>query len=433
VSQSRRVFVARLAGTPVFDPIGDRVGWARDVVVTIAVQGRPRAIGLVVEVPGKRRVFLPFTRVVSVDAGQIVSTGLVNMRRFEQRGGETLVVGEMLDRRITLRDRESAVIEDVAIEAHSTLRGDWEVTQLFVRLQTGERGLGRRRGETRLVDVREVPDLAGQAGVQGVDQLMASWGDMKPADMADLLHDMPKARRLEVAAALDNDRLADVMQELGEDDRLGIIEHLGRSRAADVLEAMEPDDATDLMSELPEGERSILLALMQPEEAQDVRRLLAYGENSAGGLMTTEPVVLPPETPIAQALAAVRRQDLSPALASMVFVARPPTETPTGRLIGVAHLQRLLREPPHQAIGSAIDTDVEPLRPDDPLGRVTRLMATYNLIALPVVDRDRRLLGAVSADDVLDHLLPDDWRSGDDDVTDLALGPAEEVDHAREA
>jgi Mg/Co/Ni transporter MgtE len=252
---------------------------------------------------------------------------------------------------------------------------------------------------------------------------------MKPADMADLVHDMPQARRLEVAAALDNDRLADVLQELGSDDRLEIVEHLGRARAADVLEAMEPDDAADLINELPESEGAILLAMMEPGEAQDVRRLLAYGENSAGGLMTTEPVVMPPESPIAQALAAVRRHDLSPALASMVFVTRPPSETPTGRFLGVVHIQRLLREPPHQAIGTIVDTDIEPLSPDDPLGRVTRLMATYNLIALPVVDSDRRLLGAVSADDVLDHLLPEDWRSGDDDVTDQSLGPAEEVDH----
>ncbi|MDR2373867.1 MAG: CBS domain-containing protein [Bifidobacteriaceae bacterium] len=429
MSPSRRVFVARLAGTAIFDPIGDRVGWARDVVVTIGLKGRPKAIGLVVEVPGKRRVFLPFTRVTSVDSGQIVSTGLVNMRRFEQRPVETLVVAELLDRRILLKDNRHAVIEDVAIEAHSVGRGDWDVTQLFVRLQTGGRGIGRRRGPTELVDVGDVPDLAGQAGVQGVGQLMASWGDIKPADLADLLHDMPRARRLEVAAALDTDRLADVLQELGDDDRLEIVEHLGRARAADVLEAMEPDDAADLINELPEHEASILLALMEPGEAQGLRQLLAYGEHSAGGLMTTEPVIMPPESPIAQALAAVRRHDLSPALASMVFVTRPPSEAPTGRFLGVVHIQRLLREPPHQAIGTIVDTDIEPLSPGDPLGRVTRLMATYNLIALPVVDSDRRLLGAVSADDVLDHLLPEDWRSGDDDITDLSLGPAEEVAH----
>jgi Mg/Co/Ni transporter MgtE len=88
----------------------------------------------------------------------------------------------------------------------------------------------------------------------------------------------------------------------------------------------------------------------------------------------------------------------------------------------VAHFQRLLREPPHRAIGAIIDTDSPVLEPSDPLGKVTRLLATYNLTVLPVVDPERRLLGAVSADDVLDHLLPDDWRAGDDDVTDMSMG-----------
>ncbi len=116
---------------------------------------------------------------------------------------------------------------------------------------------------------------------------------------------------------------------------------------------MQPDDAADLLAEMPTDKAAELLELMEPEEARDVRRLLAYDDESAGGLMTTEPVILGPETPIAQALAHVRRQDLTPALASMVFVVRPPLETPTGRLLGVVHIQRLLREAPHDPIGAA--------------------------------------------------------------------------------
>ena len=100
----------------------------------------------------------------------------------------------------------------------------------------------------------------------------------------------------------------------------------------------------------------------------------------------------------------------------MVFVARPPLETPTGRFLGVAHFQRLLREPPHAAVGSVLDSDVEGVSPDAPLGRVTRILATYDLLCVPVLDAEKRLLGAISVDDVLDHMLPDDWRENDDDV-----------------
>ncbi|ASR55148.1 magnesium transporter MgtE N-terminal domain-containing protein [Cellulomonas sp. PSBB021] len=423
-SVGTRVFVARLAGTTVFDPLGDQVGRVRDVVVLVRPKGAPRAVGLVVEVPGKRRVFLPLTRVTAMDPGQVISTGLVNMRRFEQRAFETLVVSELLDRTVDLADGSgSATIEDVAIELQRN--NDWVVTKLFVRrVVPGHRGLLRRRGETQLVSMGEVTGLARAAGQQGAELLLAQYEDLKPADLADVLHDLGTTRRLEVASALDNDRLADVLEELPEDDQVAILQGLEMGRAADVLEAMEPDDAADLLGELPDEQAAELLELMEPEEARDVRRLLAYEDNTAGGLMTTEPVILGPETPIAAALAHVRRQDLTPALASMVFVARPPLETPTGRYIGVVHLQRMLREPPHEAIGSIVDTDIEPVEAGKPLIAVTRQLATYNLLALPVVDADKRLLGAVSVDDVLDHLLPEDWREQDDEEHALRTTPA---------
>ena len=421
-SVGTRVFVARLAGTTVFDPLGDQVGRVRDVVVLVRPKGAPRAVGLVVEVAGRRRVFLPLTRVTSIDAGQVISTGLVNMRRFEQRAFETLAVGELLDRTVELVDGTGeATIEDVGIELQRS--GDWLVTKLFVRRRAGGKGgLLRRRGETLLVGVDEVAGLARAAEQQGADLLLAQYEDLRPADLADVLHDLGTTRRLEVATALDNERLADVLEELPEDDQVAILQGLELTRAADVLEAMQPDDAADLLGELPDEQAAELLELMEPEDADDVRRLLAYEDNTAGGLMTTEPVILGPETPIASALAHVRRQDLTPALASMVFVARPPLETPTGRFIGVVHLQRMLREPPHEAIGTIVDTDVEALPADAPLLSVTRRLATYNLLALPVVDAERRLLGVVSVDDVLDHLLPEDWREVDEG-DELAAGP----------
>ncbi|GHS84971.1 magnesium transporter [Actinomycetota bacterium] len=413
-SAGTRVFVARLAGTTVFDPVGDLVGRVRDVVVLVREKGAPRAVGLVVEVPGRRRVFLPLTRVTAIDPGQVISTGLVNMRRFEQRAFETLVMGELLDRTVQLKDGGDGTVEDVSMERQRN--GDWWVTQLFVRRSpTGKGGLLRRRGETTLVGIDEVTGLGTSAAQQGAALLLAQYDQLKPADLADVLHDLGSTRRLEVATALDDERLADVLEELPEDDQVAILSGLERGRAADVLEAMQPDDAADLLGELPADQVAELLELMEPDEAKDVRRLLAYEDNTAGGLMTTEPVILGPETSIAAALAHVRRQDLTPALASMVFVVRPPLETPTGRFIGVVHLQRMLREPPHESLGACVDSDIEPLTPDTSLLSITRRLATYDLLAVPVVDQDKRLLGAVSVDDVLDHMLPEDWRETDEE------------------
>ena len=163
-------------------------------------------------------------------------------------------------------------------------------------------------------------------------------------------------------------------------------------------------------------EQERLLALMEPDEADPVRRLLTYEEGTAGGMMTTEPVILPPDATVAEALARVRDPELTPALAAQVYVCRPPTETPTGKYLGIAHIQRLLREPPSTLVSGMVDSDIGPLGPDVLLHEVTSYLATYNLVAVPIVDDADHLLGAVTVDDVLDHLLPEDWRerpSGD--------------------
>jgi Mg/Co/Ni transporter MgtE len=153
---------------------------------------------------------------------------------------------------------------------------------------------------------------------------------------------------------------------------------------------------------------------MEPDEAEDVRRLLTYEESTAGGMMTTEPVILPPDATVAEALAHVRQAELPPSLAALVYVARPPLETPTGRLLGVAHIQRLLREPPSTLVGSVLDEMAATLSAGDSLEHVARQLATYNQVAAPVVDEAHHLLGAVTVDDLLDHLLPENWRENDE-------------------
>jgi Mg/Co/Ni transporter MgtE len=402
-----RVFLARLASTAVYDPRGDQVGKVRDVVVTLRPQGRaPRVLGLVVEVLGRRRIFVPMTRVLGIDVGRVVTTGLVNMRRFQQRPTETLALGELLDKTVTLRETgEDVTVFDLGME--QTRTRDWLVTKVAIRKPAKRFG---RRGQTLVVDVDAVTGISLPEHDQGATHLLATFESMRAADLASVLHDLPPKRRAEVAAALADERLADVLEELPEEDQVEILRGLDVERAADVIEEMSPDDAADLVAELPRDTAEHLLTLMQPKEAEDVRRLLTYEEHTAGGLMTSVPVILPPDATVAEALARVRNPDLTPALAAQVYVCRPPLEAPTGRWLGVAHLQRLLREPPSALVSGVIDTELEPLSPEASLQDVTGYLATYNLVAAPIVDESGRLLGAVSVDDVLDHLLPEDWR-----------------------
>jgi CBS domain-containing protein len=406
-----RVFAARLVGLPVFDPQGDQVGKVRDIVVVMRSQvAQPRVVGLVVEVFGRRQIFAPMTRVTNIDADSVITTGLLNMRRFEKRPTETLVIGQMLDRHVRVRSTGvEGTVYDIGMEQARTR--DWVLSRVAL-IEAGRGGgrFRRQRGQTHVVEWDDVDGLHHRSPDQGAEHLLAAMSDLRPADAANVIHELPPERRRQVVAALDDERLADVLEELPEEDQVEILEHMDHERAADVLEEMSADDAADLIADLsPETARQVLEA-MEPGEAEDVRRLMEYGEETAGGMMTPEPVILPPDATVAEALAHVRNEELTPSLAALVHVCRPPLETPTGRLLGVAHIQRLLREPPSTLVAGVLDTSIDFLHPEASLQDVAVFLATYNLVAAPVVDDEGRLLGTVTVDDLLDHLLPEGWR-----------------------
>jgi flagellar motility protein MotE (MotC chaperone)/CBS domain-containing protein len=404
---TNRVFLARLAGTAVFDPNGDPVGKVRDAVATLRTNNQPpRIVGLVVEVPLRRRVFVPITRVTSIESGAVVITGIVNMRRFESRVGEHLVLGDLLNKSIVILDgHEDVIVEDLGMESNRA--GDWFITRVHVM----KRGKGiRRKGASSTLRWDEVRGFEAPENDQGTSQLLSTISNLRAADLAAVIQDLAPKRRVEVARALDDERLADVLEEMDESERVALLIELEGERAADVLGEMDPDDAADLLREVGAERAQELIDLMEPEDAEDVLRLMTYEDYSAGGMMTTEPLIMSADDTVADALAVVRQGEISPALASQVFVTRQPLETPTGRFVGMVHYQRLLREPPATLLASLVDTDTQGLSPEATLNEVSSYLASYNLLSVPVVDANERLLGAVTVDDVLDHLLPDNWR-----------------------
>lgn len=402
------VFISRIRGLPVLDNAGDQVGKLRDVVIQRRAAGQaPRVKGLVVELFARHRIFVPMVRVKNIDGVQVTISGVVNTRRFERRDSETLVIDDLFDLTVEQVGHPTpSVIFDVSmrpVRSH-----EWELAQVALRDTAGPKRFGRR-GHVMIVDWSAIR-LLGFAHTQGTEQLIAAMEDMKPADIARELHDMSPARRAEVASALDDHTLADAIEELPEDEQVQLIQGMDSDRAADILEEMDPDDAADLIAELTPEMAETLLQRMEPEEAEDVRRLLNYAEFTAGGMMTPEPVILPPDATVADALARIRDVELTPALACAVYVCRSPLETPTGRFVGAVHFQRLLREPPSTLVSALIDSDMEPLTADANLHAVSRFFATYNLVNAPVIDAEHRLIGAITVDDVLDHVLPQDWR-----------------------
>ena len=402
--QLTRIFIAKLAGTPVFDPNGDRVGKIRDVVATSPNQSaQPRIIGFIVEVPQRRRIFIQATRVTSIEDGGVVTTGSLNIRRYQPRHGELLLLAELLDREVSLRSsNESVVIEDLGMEITNT--GDWRLTLAHVKT----RRRGWRKDDCQTLDWRELdietiltpsPNITPS---EDINQLPAQ-------EVAAALSELEIEEQKEIVRNLNDEKLADVLEEMDDASRVELVTNLEEERIADVLGEMSPDDAADVLKEVGRETAEELLNLM--DDSEDVRRLMTYEDYSAGGMMTTDPVIMSVEASVADALAAIRRDELAPALAGQVFVCRAPLETPTGRLIGVVPLQRLLREPPALNLGLVVDQQAITVGPDAPLNEVVRQLANYNLMAVPVTDEHDRLLGAVTVDDVLDHLLPENWRN----------------------
>ena len=406
--QIKLIFLAKLAGTPVFDPNGDRVGKVRDAVAANPSQStNPRILGFIVEIPQRRRIFIPATRVTSIEDGGLFVTGSLNIRRYQPRHGEAAVLEELLDREITLKgDRGVVIVEDLGIELSEV--NDWRLTLVHVKRK--ERGLRRHISETLPWDVIEFESKLGETTTHHSGEDLSL---MSAQEMVATLRELELKERAELVKNLDDEKLADVLEEMDDADRVALVTNLEEERIADVLVEMAPDDAADVLKEVDTEVAEELLEMMEETDAEDLRRLMKYEDYSAGGMMTTDPVILDVNATVADALAAVRRKELAPALASQVFVWRAPLETPTGRLVGVVHLQKLLREPPALNLGLIIDSTETALSPEASLNEVVKYLANYNLIALPVVDEHNRLLGAVTVDDVLDHLLPENWRNRD--------------------
>ncbi|VEH08975.1 Magnesium transporter mgtE [Corynebacterium kutscheri] len=416
MNEVTRVYAGRLAGMVVRGPDTDVIGRVRDVIINLrSSQHTSRVLGLVVEMTNKRRIFLPMLRIASIDPQEItLVSGSVSLRAFKARTGEVAVLGDLIGAKVHVDDPEldhlhGRAMEVADLEIERTRTRDWAISRAAV---ISERPTFGRRPTLTIVPWNHVHGLyaSGTTVPDPAAELIAEFEDMRPADVASALYDLPETQRISVAKELDDERLADVLQEMSEDRQAELLETLDIERAADVLEEMDPDDAADLLGELDDAKADVLLELMDPEESAPVRRLMSFSPDTVGALMTPEPIVLVPQTTVAEALALARNPDLPTSLASMVFVVRPPTATPTGKYLGCVHLQKLLREPPSSLVSGILDPDLPPLYADDTQETAARYFATYNLVCGPVIDDENHLLGAVAVDDLLDHLLPDDWR-----------------------
>jgi len=394
------IYAFRVMRLPLLDAGGATIGRLEDVVV---VSGRtasaPRVLGFVAT-SQRRRIFVNANRVATLDnSGARLRSWDVDFHPFKAKEGERLLRVHVIDQKIG-----DEVVSDVALRAREDGRsGGWEVAK--VRL--ARRSTLRRRPTYRLVDWNAVPALFAATTEAAAEA--ARLRDMHPSDVAGVVRALPLLQRRQLAEAMDDERLADLLEELPEAEQLRLIEGLDMERLLNVLDEMEYDDLADLLAEMPGEQRTRILDEMDEDEAAVMRQLLSYQAGTAGALMTPDVIVLGPNATVAEALAHVRNPEWLVSIAAQVFITNPPFRAPTGRYLGVVHIQRLLREPPSMELGRCLEQEPT-ITPEATDREVAEMLASYNMMAMGVCDSAGRLLGAITVDDVLDRTLPADWR-----------------------
>jgi Mg2+ transporter MgtE len=279
-----------------------------------------------------------------------------------------------------------------------------------VAVDIGLRGLARRLGVEFLFKKRE-EHFVWWHSIQHLEEKTDSLkllsdrtqlDKLHPADLAEILEDLDYKKRTDFIEDLDVETAAEAFAEMEPDTQIEIIEHLDKQQAADLLQEMPPDEAADLLGELPEEKSDELLNLMEPEEAQEVRELMEYEEGTAGALMTTEYIALPPELTAAEAFPLLRKLA---AEAETIYYLYILGEGET--LLGVVSLRELLIAEPETRLDSIMQTRIISVLPEDSDRRVTELIDKYSLLAIPVVEESGKMEGIITVDDVMDMLIPD--------------------------
>ena len=408
------LYLSQAIGRPVRDRQGEPIGKVADLIVALGGQ-YPPVTGLVV-VTDKRRIFLPWSSVEALDAsGARLRTNTIDIDKFKQRPNEILLRRDLLDKQIVDIDGRKVVrVNDLRLD-------EIEGTNRLVAVDVGASGLLRRLGlerpyravarslglplPERYINWEDVDPVETSVASIKLRVPHAGLAELHPADLASIIDQLGRKDRAGVLASLDDEAVADAIEEMEPETQVEVLEDLEPERAADILEEMSPDDAADLVADLSETAREEILALMEHEEAAEVQELLRYPEDSAGGIMTTEYVSVPATLTAAQTIDRLR--DLEPDAETIYYVYVIDDDS---CLVGVLSLRDLIVAKPDTRVSEVMleePVTVGVLSDED---EVAQVVARYNLLAVPVVDDDGRLVGIVTVDDAIDTVLPSGWR-----------------------
>ena len=398
-----RLFISQMVGRPVLGSDGERLGSLRDLVVALDDSPYPPVRGLIVHA-GRHDRFVPVGEVAALAPdGVRLRLSMLTEEEFQRRDGEALVEDDLLDHQLI--DVEGARVVRASDAEIREVEGVWSL----VAIDAGAKGMLRRLGlrrvvgnpEGELIDWAVVEPLATEVPEVQLTVSHAKLAKLHPSDIARIVDTLAFPQSAEVLQALDDTTAAETLEEVQEDRQADLLDTLPPERAADILEEMAPDAAADVLDGMPREQADALMREMDQKESSEVQGLLRFPEDTAGGLMTTEFVGARAQDTVGQLLDNLRRHpdDADPAYGVYVV-------DDGARLQGAVAVGHLLLAQPEQEIGALMDTDVRSVQPEASAEEVARLMAEYNLLALPVTDDTGRLLGLVTVDDALDEVLP---------------------------
>jgi magnesium transporter len=401
------LFLTSLVDRPVQGQAGEAIGKLEDLIVRIG-DPYPSIIGLLVK-DGRRRFFVPASHLEALNGSAKLASSIIDLAPFTRRDGEVLLRRDVLDHQlIDITGRRIVRVNDVQL---TRVDGIYRVVGVDVSPQAllrrlGPRALADRIIGRQIIDWSDVQYLASTAPVQlkvSYDRL----ADLHPVDLARIVDALSYRESAEIVNALDDETAAETLEEVSDERVADLLEGMDQERAADILEEMTPAAAADALEDLEDDVAEQLLARMEPEEASDVQALMAYDEDSAGRLMNTDFVRVPENATVGDALATVRSLEEvpDPLLAVYVVAVDDPD-----LLRGIVRLRTLILASPQTPVLEVMDDDVPTVGPEDRAEDAARVLAEYNLLAVPVLGADGHLLGIVTVDDALAILLPEIWQ-----------------------
>jgi CBS domain-containing protein/sporulation protein YlmC with PRC-barrel domain len=407
----RRVMVTQLLRSPVLNPAGAEVGRLQDLIVKLAEGGYPPVTGLKVRV-GAQDVFVGKDLIEKLEPGAVrLNTHTLQTQPFQRRPGEVLLAADVLGRHLV------DVARGRIVQAHDLVltptEDGWQLHGIDRSPQAMLRRLLPRRGRPDLrrhaiLDWKDVQPFVRHVPTAKLLMPLQRLRRLHPAQIADIVEGASHEEGEEIIEAVegDADLTADIFEELDPEHQVEFLRSMTNEEAARVLDRMAPDDAADLLGELDQSRRLPVLNHMSPSQQHKLRKLLQYHPTTAGGMMSPDFVAVVRDSTVAMAIEAVRTDDKSPhQLLNTVFVTEQD-----GKFAGSVSLADLVRADSASKVEELRLIDCSISAGADFVD-VVLMMADYNLTALGVIDGSRSLIGAISVDDLMEALVPEEWRN----------------------